>query len=492
MKTNTSYRLLPFRFHKLNHVYLLVSETGQFHYLVQDDLKRLVRGELPAETTTFNDLKAKDIICLKYSAPMIKALAAKYRTKKKHIFDSTALHMLVLTYKCNQQCSYCHASSETKHSGTVDMPVSIARKCLDFAFESPSPYLKIEFQGGEPSLNIETLKFCVEYGKLLAKELNKSIEFVLCTNLYELDEKLLTFIDEQKIQISTSLDGPKDLHDLCRRRGPHQGSYDEVKNNILRIQNKCTEPRLNALLTVSRHNLKHLDRIINEYISLGLKSIFIRMLNPFGRADKAWSELGYDVKEFITEYINSLEYIIEINKNGTFFVEEYAAILLRRILTPFPCGFVDLQSPAGTATSGLIYDTDGDIFVSDEARMIKKASGDKHFCLGNVTTHNRSAAFHADILKNIENSSVIEALPGCAWCAYQAYCGSDPVRNYHLFGDYVSFKPNDQYCQLHKSLFDYLFSKLESLDNRTEAIIWSWLTGIGPNLFLEEQIHEDL
>ena len=483
MKPNMSYRLLPFRFCKLNDQYLLVSETGQFHYLEQDDLKRLVHGDLSPGTTIFNDLKAKDIICLKYSAPIIKTLAVKYRTKKKHIFDSTALHMLVLTYKCNQQCSYCHASSGTEYYGVPDMSVDIARKCLDFAFKSPSPYLKIEFQGGEPSLNIETLKASVEYGNLLAKQLCKSIEFVLCTNLYELDEQLLTFIVEQKIQISTSLDGPKDLHDSCRRSRTYQGSYDKFKINILRIQSKCIEQEPNALLTVSRYNLQHLDRVINEYLSLGLKSIFIRMLNPFGRANKFWGDLGYDVKEFISEYIKALEYIFEINRKGTFFVEEYAAILLRRILTPFQCGFVDLQSPAGTEISGLIYDTDGDIFVSDEARMIKKATGDRHFCLGNVTKHDRSTAFRADILKNIVASSVIEALPGCAWCAYQTYCGSDPVRNYHLFGDYVSFKPNDKYCQLHKSLFDYLFSKLESSDDKTEAIIWSWLTGTGPDFY---------
>ena len=42
------------------------------------------------------------------------------------------------------------------------------------------------------------------------------------------------------------------------------------------------------------------------------------------------------------------------------------------MLTPFATGFVDLQSPAGVGISGAIYDYDGSVYVSDEARMMAR------------------------------------------------------------------------------------------------------------------------
>ena len=480
------YKLLPFRFRKICDQYLLVSETGQFHFVSRDDLQRLIYNKLDTGESLFSDLKGKDIVCLEYNSSIIKILAAKYRTKKKHIFDSTALHMMVLTYRCNQRCLYCHASSESDSFGTLDMSIETANKCLNFAFETPSPSIKIEFQGGEPTLNFATLEASVQYGQELAKTYNKTVDFVICTNLFDLDDYKLSFLYENRVQVSTSLDGPKELHDRCRPSATDSGSYDRFCKNLFRVRDRFEGQIPSALLTVSRHNLKYLKTVVDEYLALGLNSIFVRMLNPFGRAHESWGDLCYDVDQFAREYLAVLDYIIDINKKGTFFIEEYAAILLRRILTPFPCGFVDLQSPAGAATSGIIYDPDGDIFVSDEARMLKRAVGDSHFCLGNVYSDDRASAFHSNRLREVVEASVIEALPGCAWCAYQSYCGSDPVRNYHLFGDYVSFKPNDPYCRLNMTIFDNLFRRLANMDKNTEAVIWSWLTGIGPD-FTDEK-----
>ena len=41
---------------------------------------------------------------------------------------------------------------------TFDMSEEVAEKSLDLVFKSPSKFLKIEFQGGEPLLNFELIK----------------------------------------------------------------------------------------------------------------------------------------------------------------------------------------------------------------------------------------------------------------------------------------------------------------------------------------------
>ena len=45
---------------------------------------------------------------------------------------------------------------------------------------------------------------------------------------------------------------------------------------------------------------------------------------------------------------------IELNKQGEFFVEDYARIILTKILTPFSTGYVDLQSPSGAINNVIV------------------------------------------------------------------------------------------------------------------------------------------
>lgn len=64
-------------------------------------------------------------------------------------------------------------------------------------------------------------------------------------------------------------------------------------------------------------------------------------------------------------------------------IEEFAAIILRKILTPWCTGFVDLQSPAGIINSVLVYNYDGYLYASDESRMLAE-EGDYTFRIGSV------------------------------------------------------------------------------------------------------------
>ena len=65
-------------------------------------------------------------------------------------------------------------------------------------------------------------------------------------------------------------------------------------------------------------------------------------------------------------------------------MEEYAVILLRKIITPFTSGFVDLQSPAGILNSVIVYNYDGNVYASDESRMLAEHN-DYTFRIGKIT-----------------------------------------------------------------------------------------------------------
>lgn len=124
--------------------------------------------------------------------------------------------MMVITLRCNQSCRYCQVSSAGENSYEYDMPPVIARKVVDVIFKSPSKHLKIEFQGGEPTLNWETLVKTVKYANKLNEKFKKNLEIIVCTNLTAITPEKLDFFKEFNIKISTSLDRNKFIHNKNR------------------------------------------------------------------------------------------------------------------------------------------------------------------------------------------------------------------------------------------------------------------------------------
>jgi len=73
---------------------------------------------------------------------------------------------------------------------------------------------------------------------------------------------------------------------------------------------------------------------------------------------------------FLEFYKEGLAHILKVNHDGYRIAEVYTQILLTKILTPHSTRYVDMQSPAGEAWSVLVYNYDGDVYASDESRML--------------------------------------------------------------------------------------------------------------------------
>ena len=200
--------------------------------------------------------------------------------------------------------------------------------------------------------------------------------------------------------------------------------------------------------------------------------IFLRALNPYGLAtDNDDWELYND--RFVDFYKASLNYILEINRQGTFFREDYATIILRKMLTPYTTGFVDLQSPAGTINSVLIYNYDGYVYASDESRMLAE-NGDYTFRLGKITDKYEDIVYSKKV-RNIGKLWANEALAGCSDCPIKAYCGADPVRNNSTQGDMYGFRPSSFVCKKNKAIIEYLISLIIERGEEVMPIFRSWL-----------------
>jgi sulfatase maturation enzyme AslB (radical SAM superfamily) len=75
-------------------------------------------------------------------------LALKVRTKLRRLPDFTGLHIFVVSLRCEHSCPYCQVSRQSDDKTAFDMSPETAEKALSLVFRSPSPNIKIEFQGG--------------------------------------------------------------------------------------------------------------------------------------------------------------------------------------------------------------------------------------------------------------------------------------------------------------------------------------------------------
>lgn len=469
----TGYQLLPFNFHRLkDHTYICVNMVGQHVKLGKRDLVALVKGTLRPTDQIYYDLKSNHILLDEDSNVALDLLALKYRSKQHRVSQFTALHIFVVTLRCDYTCKYCQVSRRMEGAEAFDMSRETALKSLELMFMSPSRSLKIEFQGGEPLLNFELIKFIVTSAIDMNALKNRDLQFVITTNLTFVDQELLDFCETHAIYISTSLDGPEELHNKNRPR-PNKDGYQKTIEGIEKIQNQLGHDKISALMTTTSESLKQPMQIIDEYVKQNLHSIFLRPLSPYGFAIKTKQTEKYNIDNWMAFYKAGLKYIIELNKAGYYMAEQYTTIILRKILSPQNPGYVDLQSPAGIGISAVVYNYDGDIYASDEARMLKEM-GDEEFKLGNVFDNDYYEIFGSDILLDSLEHSLPESSPMCSDCGLVTYCGADPVYHYATQGDVVGKKPLSFFCKKNTSIIEHIFELLDDEDNR--KVVEKWVT----------------
>ncbi len=373
-------------------------------------------------------------------------------------YRGPALHIVVLTKRCNLNCTYCHMNPE--HIGAspdvFDMKPEVADAVIGFALSSPSPFINFEFQGGEPFLNFEGMKYFVTEAKRRAAETDKRIDFCVVSNLMLVKDEQIEFCREHGINVSYSLNGPRELHDLFRRTRSNTGSFDRVMKRIREIQEKfpgvlSTSP----LCVIGADNAKDLIPMIDFYHEQGFQGVAILKLKYLGNTVK--TDLGFDIREFLKYYIEALDYLLEKNKElGASYSERMVRVLLSKITGKFDCGFVDWRNPVGDFGSAITYDYDGHILPSDEARSLRHEFG-----LGNVLDQS-----YEDLVQRREtfksmNLSLRDRDSTCRECAFNPYCGVLPVLDYARTGNPAPVPHESEECIQTMALLDWLFARLE-------------------------------
>ncbi|MCC6848758.1 MAG: His-Xaa-Ser system radical SAM maturase HxsB [Deltaproteobacteria bacterium] len=467
----------PFNQRVIGERVLVTNDFGDWLLLSSDEFRSLIEGRPQPGEPLYEKLRSANFVA---QAVDVGTQAERWRRKKRYLFHGPTLHGFVLTHRCNLVCQYCHSSVVGMERTDTDMSLEVAERAVDLAFQSSAWSLTIEFQGGEPTANWDTLRHVVEYATRKNRTIGKVLSFALVTNLTLMDDERLAFLLDHKVQICTSLDGPADLHNKIRVF--KSGNSHEMLVAWMRKINEryaamgldTNHYRVEALPTITRPSLTRWKDIVDEFVSVGCRAVFLRKLDPFGFAARSAKTLGYSMDEYLEFYANAVDYIIELNRQGVQVMERHAAIMLNKILVDEEPNFLDLRTPGGACVGQLGYAPDGGVYSSDEGRFVA-SMGDDMFRIGTVHDGYRqlmtSAATRALVMAGLN-----DAQPDCVSCVYKPWCGQQVEYNYKAQGSLHGHMRDSNWCKKHKSIFDYLIHKLESADDRDMEMFRRWTT----------------
>ena len=158
-----------------------------------------------------------------------------------------------------------------------DMTMETAKKVVDAIFYTTHPTVTIEFQGGEPLVNWDVLKFCVEYAEEKARRVKKGALFSIVTNLSLMTDEKLEYLMKHGFSINTSLDGPQVVHNF-NRTYKEGNAFDLASFWIRKINHLISQNHsgsrevmgrsMGAMLTVTNKTLENWKDCVDTYVNL--------------------------------------------------------------------------------------------------------------------------------------------------------------------------------------------------------------------------------
>ena len=460
------YRPFINYFQKSNSGFLLSNDAGYNVCLNKKQFEAFLKGKIKdkkcknqlSEKNFFRNRLDFDVLAERLSSCFLKD------------WQGPHIHIISVTKRCDSNCFYCGATASFGKAINNDMTLETAKKTVDFIFNIQSRDLMVEFQGGEPLLNFKTVKFIINYVKKKNKPFKKNIHFSIVTNLIGMDEKKLDFLIKNKVTVCSSLDGPKILHDLNRKipkGSAHKIVSKWLKKITLLSKKNNTIEAPNAICTISRSSLKYPEQIVDEFLKCGLKRVQLGPLDPLGKAALNWDSVGYSAKEFLDFYKKAFDYIISLNKKGIKVYEKGALMFARQILTGQRPRYQNLDF-----IYRLAYNYNGNIYGSDEARMLSNA-GDEFFQLGNVYENSFESLLNKPMARTLFLSAFgFLTQPLCARCAYNPYCHIMPVYNYAAQGSFWGNMATSERCKIFKGVFDIIIDKMADKTIKNMFIDW--------------------
>lgn len=281
---------------------------------------------------------------------IIDNLEHKQYHNKPYKFKNRLTIILHVTNKCNLKCSYCYANSDIKHDKYLD--INKIAKLIQVLNKSKVQDTFFIFHGGEPLVKFSTLKKIL---KLVKDNFKGNSSFAIQTNGTILNNEILDFIINEKVKISISIDGYKEIHDKNRIDSNSNGSFDKIIQNIETLRKHKINFATNSVLTTDVDPEKLFEFYKNNKIT-GTKLVPVSNIDS---SDLDIKEITEIYNQFVERlFHNNINNDIKIQEGNLFsFLQKLSGNLSSIMCDNFPCNFgVDM----------LMLDEYGDLYPCEE------------------------------------------------------------------------------------------------------------------------------
>lgn len=335
-----------------------------------------------------------------------------------------------VTDACNLACTYCYQINKGKDTLSFEN----AKKFIDLMFEESykegsylsietTPAVIIEFIGGEPLLEIDLIDEITDYFKYKAISekhpwATRYMLSMISNGVEYFDERVQRYLKKNygKVSFSISLDGCKELHDMCRVFHDGKGSYDMVEKACLHYRNIDSE--MLTKMTIAPENIDWTLKAFVNLAELGYTTIHANVVY-----EKGWN-VEY-AKTFYEQLKKVSDYLIDNNLENDIYTSLFEDDNFSR-----PSD-LDTKNYCGSTGCMLACDTKGEIYTC--IRFMESSLGDsvKPYPIGHINTGIGVEEEHAERIKELDavtrqSQSTEECLncpvgQGCGWCTAYNY-----------------------------------------------------------------------
>ncbi|MFA6308439.1 MAG: thioether cross-link-forming SCIFF peptide maturase [Clostridia bacterium] len=349
---------------------------------------------------------------------------------------------LNIAHDCNLRCSYCFASKGGFGGERLLMSPEIGKKSIDLLIKlsGDRKNLEVDFFGGEPLLNFETVKEIIEYARKNEKANNKNFRFTITTNAVLLNEENMKYINENMVNVVLSIDGRESVNDKMRVHIDGTGTYKNILPKIKRMAEIRKQDKYYVRGTFTRENLDFSDDVLH-LANLGFRQISVE---PVVCAKGT----GYDIREedlqkLYDEYEKLAVEYVKRRKGKKWFNFFHFMIDLEQ----GPCAAKRIRG-CGSGSEYLSITPEGDIYPCHQF------VGDEDFKMGNVNEILQKNGKKGENYLNKEIQDLfikpnVYTKEECSKCWAKFYCSGGCSANAYQFNKDL-MKPYKIGCEIEK------------------------------------------
>ena len=353
-----------------------------------------------------------------------------------------------VTDDCCLKCSYCYQT----HKGHAMMTTEVAKSIVDLLFRlydennedmviNHHTYgIVLDMIGGEPFMNVEVMDYIVDY---FIKECYRrdhiwltNFRISISTNgLLYFEPQVQAFLKKYAnlISMNVTIDGPKEIHDLCRVDFSNNGSFDRAiaawEDWYIIKHNNIPDTKI----TIAPENLPKMGEIFNFFLSKGCKSIHA---NPI--FEHKWTT--EEASLYYKILIKLADKLLEVDGAESSLFSEFKG-------NPLPES--DTNNYCGGTSAMLAFDPQGLAYPCLRYMASSLDTNRKPLIIGNTDGIYNTPEYRAiyDDMQTVtrQSQSTQECLEcpvasGCQWCS---------AENYNEFGTYN--KRSTNICWMHRA-----------------------------------------